>query len=89
MVSLYRRLMADPLARSVRPPARRQHALTAVALADRLRNERGSAAAWHALAGALPRGASHLAWWVVLAKTCVRPLLPPAVMRLYHAVRRR
>jgi GT2 family glycosyltransferase len=83
-VLVYDRLLGDPALRAFRRTCRRMRARATASLADRYRAERRYGDAIRVLLRSLPLGVSQASWWTSLVKTCLRPITPQPVVRLYR-----
>src|SRR5437660_526642 len=88
-VQVSAKLERDRELRRLRPLCRRQHALAAVTLATYYRVTGSYGRAFRTLLRAFPSHPAYPAWWLGLAKTCLRPLLPPTALRVYRRLRAR
>lgn len=86
-VRVYDRLLGDSTLGAMRRVCRREWVRASAYLADRLRSEGRYRAATSALRGVVPYGLVLPHWWVSLAKTLLRPLLPAPVLRAYRSWR--
>ncbi len=83
-VEMYRRLLAAGQLGDARSVCHRQWILASVNLANRLRFEGAYREALSTLGTVLPYGLVRPRWWVSLAKTGLRPLVPGPLLRAYH-----
>jgi glycosyltransferase involved in cell wall biosynthesis len=84
---VYSRLLALRIPESARRACEGQCAAARIRLANAYRSESQYRKALGALVDAARLGGAHAAWWLALVKTCLRPFMPPAAMRLYRALR--
>jgi hypothetical protein len=81
-VGVYERLLADPGLAAIHPLCRRQWARANVCLADRHRGDGRYRAAFGRLRYAARPGLTLPAWWMAVAKTLLRPIVPAWARRL-------